>query len=139
MVDVYLDLKNGHSGLHLVEKARSAVHGLGDKLQNQVEVDLILLDKVSWQLISCRVWHDCSKTYTFSIRIVEGFELYNIWVSDNAHDLQLTVLVVVSNSNSWIPLSLDKPTYLEALVLQDSFDGCVIPRGSQLCLKHNAK
>lgn len=44
LVDVYLDLKNGHSGLHLIEKARGAVHGLRDKLQNQIEVDFIFLD-----------------------------------------------------------------------------------------------
>ena len=31
--------------------------------------------------------------YTLSIRVVERFEFYNVRVADNAHDLQLTILL----------------------------------------------
>lgn len=43
LVDVELHLKNRHSGLHLVEVSRSAVHRLRNILLHQVEVNFILL------------------------------------------------------------------------------------------------
>lgn len=43
LVDVDLDLQDRHRGLHLVEEPGSTVHGLGDKLEYEVKVDLILL------------------------------------------------------------------------------------------------
>lgn len=43
LVNVQLDLENGHGGLHLVEKSRSSVDGLGHKFLHQVQVDLIFL------------------------------------------------------------------------------------------------
>lgn len=43
LVDVQLDLENWHSGLHLVEKSRGSVDGLGDEFLHQVEIYLIFL------------------------------------------------------------------------------------------------
>ena len=43
LVDVELNLENGHNRLHFVEVARSAVNGLGNELEHEVEVDLVLL------------------------------------------------------------------------------------------------
>lgn len=43
LVDVQLDLQNWHGGLHLVEVAGGPVHGFGNELEHQVEVDLIFL------------------------------------------------------------------------------------------------
>lgn len=43
LVDVELDFENGHDGLHLVEVSGSAVDGLGNEFQDQVEVDFIFL------------------------------------------------------------------------------------------------
>jgi hypothetical protein len=60
LVDVELDLKDRHDRLHLVEVARSAVDSLGDELEHEVQVDLVLLQNtfVSGQLPSCRVMPD---------------------------------------------------------------------------------
>lgn len=35
-------------------------------------------------------------TYPFAIRIVKGLQLNNVGMSDNTHDLQLSILVIVS-------------------------------------------
>jgi hypothetical protein len=43
LVDVELDLEDGHDRLHLVEVARGAVDSLGHKLEDEVEVHFILL------------------------------------------------------------------------------------------------
>ena len=43
LVNVELDLKNGHDRLHLVEVARSAVNGLRNEFEHEIEVDLVLL------------------------------------------------------------------------------------------------
>lgn len=43
LVNVQLDLEDGHGRLHLVEESRSSVHRLRNEFLNQVEVDLIFL------------------------------------------------------------------------------------------------
>jgi hypothetical protein len=43
LVDVQLDLENGHDGLELAEVSGGAVDGFGDVFQDQVEVDLVSL------------------------------------------------------------------------------------------------
>ena len=43
LVDVELDLKDRHDRLHLVEIARSTIDGLGNKLEHEVQVNLVLL------------------------------------------------------------------------------------------------
>jgi hypothetical protein len=58
-------------------------------------------------------------TYTFAIGIIESFQLNNVGVADNAHDLELTVL--------------------ESLVLKDSLDGSILSRWGQLGLENNTE
>lgn len=43
LVNVELDLENGHGRLHLVEEPRCSVDGLGDKLLNKVEINFVFL------------------------------------------------------------------------------------------------
>lgn len=43
LVNVELDLENGHDGLHLVEVARGTVDGLGNEFEYEIQVDLVLL------------------------------------------------------------------------------------------------
>ena len=43
LVDVQLDFEDGHDRLHLVEVARRPVDSLGNKLQHEIQVDLVLL------------------------------------------------------------------------------------------------
>jgi hypothetical protein len=49
LVDVELDLEDGHDRLHLVEITRRPVYGLGHELKHQVEVDFVFLWLVSRQ------------------------------------------------------------------------------------------
>lgn len=55
LVDVELDLKDGHDRLHLVEVARSAIDGLGNKLEHEVQVDLVLLQNTLLAAIRAQV------------------------------------------------------------------------------------
>jgi hypothetical protein len=43
LVNVKLDLKDGHGGLHFVEKSRGSVDGLGHEFLDKVQVNLIFL------------------------------------------------------------------------------------------------
>ena len=43
LVDVQLDFEDGHNRLHLVEVARSTVHGLRNKLEHEIQVHLVFL------------------------------------------------------------------------------------------------
>ena len=43
LVNVYLDLEDGHGGLHLVEETRGSVHRLRYKFKNEVEIDFFFL------------------------------------------------------------------------------------------------
>ena len=43
LVNVQLDLENGHGCLHLIEVAGRAVDGFGNKFEYEIEVDLVLL------------------------------------------------------------------------------------------------
>lgn len=49
LVDVELDFKDRHGSLHFVEVSGCAVYGLGDVLEYEVQIDLILLGVVSSQ------------------------------------------------------------------------------------------
>jgi hypothetical protein len=74
-------------------------------------------------------------TYPFAIAVVKGLEFDNVGVSYDSHDLQFSILPSRSASRR----SLAKPSYLETLVLQDSFDGSVLAAGRQLGLEDDAK
>jgi len=43
LVDVQLNLEDGHGCLHLIKVAGRAVDGFGDKFEYEIEVDLVLL------------------------------------------------------------------------------------------------
>ena len=47
LVDVYLDLEDGHRRLHFVEETRGAVHSLRHELKDEVEVDFVFLRQAS--------------------------------------------------------------------------------------------
>jgi hypothetical protein len=91
LIDVKLDLENRHHRLHLVEIAGCAVHGLGYKFKDQVEIDFIFL-----RLVSCQqyTWEYRWETYPLAIVIEKGLELNDVGVSHDAHDLKFTVLTV---------------------------------------------
>lgn len=95
LINVQLDLEVGHCGLHLVEVSRRPVNGLGDVLLDEVEVYLILLPQKVHQCMLMLDWEGV--TYSLPIRVVEGLEFHDIGMTNNAHDLQLTVLDLVSN------------------------------------------
>ena len=98
LVDVKLDLENWHGGLHLIEKARCPVDGLGDVLLDEIEVDFVFLrQRQSLHLHCVGIW--TCVTYAFAIGIVEGLELDNVWVSHYAHDLQFSVLHGLVNND----------------------------------------
>jgi hypothetical protein len=89
LIDVQLDLENRHGRLHFVEESRSSVDSLGHKLLHQVQVDLVLLHIVSKHFDSFLA---ILEAHAFSIGVVKGFQLHDVGVSDDAHDLQLTIL-----------------------------------------------
>jgi len=76
------------------------------------------------------------RAYPIAIAIVKSFELYNVWVPDDAHDLKLTVLTrgsvsilsaggVGGGEGERFGSMFSRKTNLESLVLQDTLDGCI--------------
>jgi hypothetical protein len=97
LVDVQLDFENGHDSLHLVEVAWGTVNGLRDEFEHEIEIDFVLLWlKELAQHPSCTGCACFADTYPLAIVVKESFELNNVGMSDDAHDLQFTVLVQVS-------------------------------------------
>lgn len=91
LVDVQLDFEDGHNRLHLVEVARSTVHGLRNKLEHEIQVHLVFLwlKRLATRNARTRLLAD---TYPLAIVVEEGLELDNVGMSDNAHDLEFAVL-----------------------------------------------
>ena len=87
LVNIELHLEYWHCCLHFVEISRSAVNSLWDEFLDKIEVNLVLLLRISTDH-----FQDEKEAYTFAIRVVESLEFDNIWMSNDAHDLQLTVL-----------------------------------------------
>lgn len=112
LVDVEFDLQRWHCRLQLVEVTRCSVDGLWYKLQHQVEVNLVFLRKQSQQTSAQKhatnVPQQSWKTYSLSVGIVKGLQFDNVWVPDDSHDLQFTVLCIPSISNQ-IPLIPSMP------------------------------
>lgn len=99
LVDVELHLEYRHRGLHLVEKTRRSINGLRNELLHEVEVDFVFLSLRGHG--QCGVTMGAAnghrhggpwKTHPLSVRVVECFQLDDVGMSDNPHDLQLTVL-----------------------------------------------
>lgn len=89
LVDVQLDLEDGHGGLELVEMSRGAVDRLRHVLLHQVEVDFIFL----------RCHQRCLHTHggvefanPVTVGIVESLELDDVGMAHDAHDLKFAVL-----------------------------------------------
>lgn len=89
LVDVELDLKDGHGGLEFVEVPRGTVDGFWDELEDQVEVDFIFLRRDQ----SCLYPHfviEISNPVT--VGVVERLELDDVGMAHDAHDLEFSVL-----------------------------------------------
>jgi hypothetical protein len=91
LIDVEFDLKNGHHRLHLVEIAGCAVYGLGYEFKHQVEIHFIFLRLVSRQQYT---WDRRQGTYPFAIVVEESFELNDVGVSHDAHNLKFPILIM---------------------------------------------
>ena len=65
-------------------------------------------------------------THSFTIRVVESLQLNDIWVSNDAHNLQLTVLNQISQQRTICESG--SMAHLESLVLQDALDGGILAR-----------
>jgi hypothetical protein len=91
LVDVKFDFEDRHDRLHLVEVARRTVHGLGNEFEHEIQVDLVLLwlKRLATRCVQTRLSAD---TYPLAVVVEESFELHNVGVSDNAHDLEFAVL-----------------------------------------------
>lgn len=118
LIDVELDFQDGHRRFHLVEETRRAIHGFGDEFLDEIEVDLVFLCRVSELFPSRRF--KCS--YAFAVRVVEGFQLDNVRVTDDAHDLQFTVLLELLARARHRRARIAN---LESLVLENTLDGGV--------------
>jgi hypothetical protein len=46
LVNVQLDLENGHGCLHLIKVARCAVDGFGNEFEHEIEVNLVFLSSL---------------------------------------------------------------------------------------------
>jgi hypothetical protein len=157
LVNVKLDLQCRHCRLQLVEITGCPVDGLWYELEHQVEIDLIFLRESVSKTMFARIQArgtaiETEVTYPLPIRIVKCLQFDNVWVPNNPHDLQLTVLYFPSQVSKLIfpnrPFhtvgylrsekegSKKGATNLESLVLQDSLDGSVLTIGSQLRLEH---
>jgi hypothetical protein len=91
LVDVQLDLEGRHDRLDLIEVARGAVHRLGDEFEDQVEVDFVLLG-VLIELALFVNREECHSAHAFTVAVVKGLELDNVWVAHDAHNLEFSIL-----------------------------------------------
>jgi hypothetical protein len=99
LVDIQLDLENRHGGLHLVEVSRRTVNGFRDILLYKIEVDLVLLSRSKW-LACANLPCGVGRTYSLTVGIVKCLEFDDVWMTNDAHDLQLAVLRGVSSDRS---------------------------------------
>lgn len=75
--------------------------------------------------------------YAFTVGVVEGLELDDVGVADNAHDLEFTVLRSKSANSSRVPKAC--LMYLEPLILKNTLDGSVLSRWRQLGLENHTE
>jgi hypothetical protein len=76
-------------------------------------------------------------TYPLAIVVEEGLELDNVWMANDAHNLQFTVLWQVSSW--WRHSGSHAQTDLEAFVLQDALDGGIFSARGELGLEDYTK
>lgn len=154
LVDEELDLEDGHGCFHFVVESRGPIHSLGDEFLNKVEVNFVLLQR-SEKIVSyaCQGKMRGSATeaaakaaHPLSIGVIKGFQLNNIGMSDDPHDLKLTVLqfwVSLGTKQGDVDVMLyglwGASTHLEALILEHTLDRGIFSRGRQFCLENYAK
>jgi hypothetical protein len=76
-------------------------------------------------------------TYPLAIVVEEGLEFDDVWMSDDAHNLQFTVLPRVSTYV--VALGSHAQTNLEALVLEHSLDRSIFSARGELGLEDYTK
>ena len=77
--------------------------------------------------------------HAFSVGIVKGFQLHDVGVSDDAHDLKLAVLKSRSGHGVLRQLQQGRASYLESLVLKNTLDGGILARRRKLGLEHDTE
>lgn len=102
---------------------RGAVNGLWDVLEDEVEEDLVLF---------------------VSVRVEECSQIYDVWVLDNAHDLELSVfeaLVLEHFFDGDVLLVLPRCTSSSALILASASSLHEVPISTRYdtCLKDDTK
>ena len=139
LVNVELDFEDRHDRLHLVEVAGGSIDGLWNEFEHEIQVHLVLLwlKRLATRQTQTRLSAD---TYPLAIVVEEGLELDNVGMSDNAHDLEFTVLLgrvsreSAGGARMWEGGrgeggKATRNTHLEALVLENSFDGGILTTG----------
>lgn len=119
LVDVQLDLQHGHRSLEFVEVTGCTVNSLWDILENEVEVDFIFLKDFEIPVSPRERGNEGRKgrsrgdtpgekkeyrikkrttsiTYPVTVGVVKGFQFDDVGMAHNPHDLQFTILEVVS-------------------------------------------
>jgi hypothetical protein len=76
-------------------------------------------------------------THPLAVAVVEGLELDDIWMSNNAHDLKFSVLQTVSLRMLRVVERIK--THLETLVLKHTLDGCIFSAWRQLGMEDNTE
>lgn len=76
-----------------------------------------------------------SVAYPLAIAVVEGLQLDNVGVSDDAHDLQFSILRLSAKSET----HCGSRSHLETFVLEDSLDRSVLTAGRQFGLKDHTE
>lgn len=76
-------------------------------------------------------------THPLAVAVVEGLELDDICVSNDAHDLKLPILQTVSSCTMQVAERVK--THFETLVLEHSLDGCVLAAWRQLGVEDNTE
>ena len=89
LVNVEFDFEDGHGGLELVEVSRGSIDSLWHVLLDEVEVYFILL-RCDQRCLHAHEIIDFANPV--SVGVVECLELDDVWVADDPHNLELSVL-----------------------------------------------
>jgi hypothetical protein len=79
---------------------------------------------VSLGLMACLAW----MTYAIAVGVVESFQLDDVGVSHDAHDLEFSVLRAVREVHVTEALEAIAKAHLESLVLENSLDRSILSR-----------
>lgn len=108
LIDIQFDFQDGHHGLQLIEISRCTVDCFWYVFEDQVQVDFVSLCSVS--NAKCKIIS--GYTHSLSVTVVESLEFNDIWMLDNSHDLQLSILVIQHKQgqkfNLWFRITLNR-------------------------------